>query len=166
VNLPPKTCPSCGGEYVHRIAVCPDCGETLVLVGEALPETLSPGVDLPPASQLKRVRSATTSWAKSFSELLSEAGVPHRIEIERDQEQTTPPSARFGERLCTVYVREQDLAEAQRVDALHLRMQIPDVPEQGELAPPGEDRCPACGEAVDLSAEECASCGLAFRDAE
>jgi predicted amidophosphoribosyltransferase len=40
------------------------------------------------------------------------------------------------------------------------------VPDDYGVAASGEDVCPACGEGADLSAAECASCGLAFRDAE
>ena len=62
-------------------------------------------------------------------------------------------------------MREADVAEAARLDAEHLRTQIPDVPEDFGIAAPQEDLCPACGESADLAAAECASCGLAFRDA-
>ena len=157
MTLPPKHCPECGEEYVHSVSVCVDCGVALVLAGEAV--TVH---DLPPASALRRVRTATLSWARSFSVLLTETGIAHRVELEPDADGSAV--ATRGERLCSVFVREADVADATRLDAEHLRSQIPDVPEGFDLATPGEDRCPACGEPADLAAAECASCELAFRD--
>jgi hypothetical protein len=158
VTLPPKLCPECGEEFVHTVAICPDCGVTLVL-------ELEPDAEREPTSvaALRRVRTATSSWARSFSERLSAAGIAHSIEAE-------PAAPRAGERasreerLYSVYVEPEDLETAARLDLEHLRSQIPDVPE--ELAAAAEDHCPACGEPADLAAPECASCGLAFRDAE
>ena len=157
--LPPKHCPECGAEYVHSMSICADCGVALVL--ERLGRVLE---ELPPASQLRRVRTATLSWSRSFSEQLTQAGIAHRVELEPDPDGSQQASR--GERLCSVFVREADAADAARLDAEHLRTQIPDVPDDFGLAAPGEDTCPACGERADLAAAECASCGLAFRDAE
>jgi hypothetical protein len=155
--LPPKHCPECREEFVHSVAVCPDCGVALVLELEPAPAHV-----LPPASALRRVRTATASWARSFSERLSAAGIAHRIEAE-----PPPPAgerAAREERLLSVYVEPERLEAAARLDQEHLRAQIPDVPE--DVAPPAEDHCPACDEPADLDAPECASCGLAFRDPE
>ena len=157
--LPPKHCPQCGAEYVHSVAICADCGVALVH------DRLAPMVeDLPPASQLQRVRTATLSWSRSFSERLAEAGIAHRVELEPDPDGSQ--QATRGERLCSVFVRDADAALAARLDAEHLRSQIPDVPEDFADMTASEDACPACGEPADLAAAECASCGLAFRDAE
>ena len=157
--LPPKHCPECGEEYVHSVSRCAACGVALVLASEPISVR-----ELPPASALQRVRMATLSWSRSFSEQLAAAGIGHRVELEPDPDGSI--LATRGERLCSVFVREEDLAEAARLDAVHLRSQIPDVPEGFDPAAPGDDRCPACGEPADLAAPECADCGLAFRDAE
>lgn len=164
VTLPPKLCPECGQEYVHTIAVCADCGVELVLEGELEREREPvPRFELPPLSALVRVRAATISWSRGYAQRLEAAGIPHRIELEPDAGATT--SARHGERVCSVYVRAEDVPAATLLDFAHLRSQIPDVPEDFGVADTGEDICPACGEPADLTAVECASCGLAFRDA-
>jgi hypothetical protein len=159
MTLPPKRCPECGEEYVHSVLVCAECGVTLVLAGEPIPVR-----ELPPASDLLRLRTATLAWAYSFSDLLAEAGIPHRIEPEEGPARA--PSGSPGEQRCSVFVRPEDREQAARLDAQHLRSQIPDVPEDFAAGAIEEDHCPACGEPADLAAPECASCGLAFRDME
>jgi hypothetical protein len=154
--LPPKLCPACGGEYVHTVEACPACGVRLVVAGEPIAVQ-----ELPPASQLRRIRSASFSWARSFSERLVEAGIAHRVELD-----PAPERGERGERSCSVFVREQDVELAAQLDAEHVRAQIPDLPEDFSAAAADEGRCPACGEPADLEAAECPSCGLAFRDAE
>lgn len=159
MTLPPKRCPECGEEYVHTVLVCADCGVALVLAGETIPTR-----ELPPTSELVRVRTATRSWAHDFSERLAEAGIGHRVELEDE------PGRRAGfahdAQLCSVFVRAEDGEEAARLDAEYLHSQIPDVPEDYARRAAEADRCPACGEPADLAAPECPSCGLAFRDAE
>ena len=59
---------------------------------------------------------------------------------------TAAPSQPAANDSASVFVREADVAEAARLDAEHLRAQIPDVPEDFGLAAPQEDLCPACGE--------------------
>jgi hypothetical protein len=164
VMLPPRRCPECGEEYLHSVAVCPDCGVALVLEGESISAPPAPVDELPPASDLRRVRTATVGWARSFSDLLGEMGVPHRVELEDDSVRVAGIPA--DEQLCSVFVRPEDGERAAQLDSQLLRSQIPDVPE--DFVPSyGEDgQCPACGEPADLAAAECGSCGLAFRDAE
>ena len=157
--LPPKHCPECGGEYVHTVLVCARCGVALVLAGEPIAVR-----ELPPSAELSKVRTATLSWARSFSDLLAEAGIAHRVEPEDDSARAAGGPG--GEQLCGVFVRAEDREQAARLDAQHLRSQIPDVPEDLAGGAAEEGHCPACGEPADLDAPECASCGLAFRDAD
>ena len=164
VMLPPRRCPECGEEYLHSVAVCPDCGVALVLEGESMPARSAPAGDLAPASDLHRVRTATMTWARSFSDLLDEVGVPHRVELEDDSVRVAGIPA--DEQLCSVFVRPEDGERAAQLDAQLLRSQIPDMPEDFVTGPVEDDQCPACGEPADLAAPECGSCGLAFRDAE
>jgi hypothetical protein len=159
--LPPKRCPECGEEYVHSVQLCPDCGVTLVLEGEPMPVHEH---ELPPAEYLVRVRTATLVWARSFSDLLVEAGIPHRVEPEDDSVRVAGVPA--DAQLCSVFVRPEDRERVAELDAEHLRSQIPDMPEDFAGGSSEEGACPACGEPADLAAPECGSCGLAFRDAE
>ncbi len=159
MTLPPRRCPECGEEYVYSVQLCPECGVALVLEGEPIPVH-----ELPPASDLLRVRTATLAWARSFSDLLADAGIAHRVEPEDDSVRVTGVTA--DAQLCSVFVRAEDRERATELDAEHLRSQIPDVPEDFAGGAAEDDRCPACGEPADLAAPECASCGLAFRDAE
>jgi len=159
MTLPPRRCPECGEEYVHTVMVCAECGVALILAGDPIPVR-----ELPPSSQLLRVRAATPSWARSFSDLLTDAGIAHRVEVEGDPARAADGPA--DAQLFSVFVRPEDGEEVARLDALHLRSQIPDVPEDYAAGAVGEGLCPACGEPADLAAPECASCGLAFRDAE
>ena len=162
--LPPRRCPECGEEYVHSVQFCPDCGVALVLEGESIPAAPAPVDDLPPASDLHRVRTATVAWAHSFSDLLGEMGVPHRIEMEHASVRVAGIPA--DEQLYSVFVRAEDREQAAQLDAQLLRSQIPDVPEDFVAGSGEDDHCPACGEPADLAAPECGSCGLAFRDAD
>jgi hypothetical protein len=164
VMLPPRRCPECGEEYLHSVAVCPDCGVALVLEGEAMPASSEPADDLPPASDLHRVRTATVAWARRFSDLLAEEDVPHRVEFEVDSVRVAGIPA--DEQLCSVFVLAEDRERAAQLDAELLRSQIPDMPDDFVPGSGEEGRCPACDEPADLSAPECGSCGLAFRDAE
>ena len=159
MTLPPKQCPECHEEYVHTVQVCAECGVALILAGEPIPIR-----EMPPASELLRVRTATVSWARSFSELLAEAGIEHRVELEGDPVRVA--GGPHDAQLCSVFVREEDREDAVRLDAEHLRSQIPDVPEDFSGSAAADDRCPACGEPADLGEPECPGCGLAFRDAE
>jgi hypothetical protein len=157
--LPPKRCPECGEEYVHTVQVCAECDVALVLAGEPILIR-----ELPPTSELVRVRTATRSWAHNFSELLAEVGIGHRVEEE--EESGSVAGFAHGAQVCSVFVRAEDAEEAARLDARYLHSQIPDVPEDYAQRAAEADHCPACGEPADLSAAECPSCGLAFRDAE
>jgi hypothetical protein len=159
--LPPRRCPECGEEYLHSVQFCPDCSVALVLAGEPMPVSRQ---DLPPASELVRVRTATVAWAHSFSDLLAEEGIAHRVEFEDDS--VVVAGIPRDAQLCSVFVLPADREHAVELDAEHLRSQVPDVPEDFAGGASEEGRCPACGEPADVAAPECGSCGLAFRDAE
>jgi hypothetical protein len=160
MQLPPKVCPECGEEYVHAASMCVHCDVALQLPSEgagAEPE------GLPPASELTLVRAASVSWVRGFSLRLAEAGIPHRVEL-FDAAGDTRARAQAG--TCGVYVRPADAEEALRIDAAHLRSEIPDLPDEVGPAEAGADGCPACGEAIGPDASECGSCGLPFLDVE
>jgi hypothetical protein len=58
-----------------------------------------------------------------------------------------------------VFVHPQDLERAREIEQRQLRETLPDLPEDGAVAPDG---CPACGAPLTEGAAECAECGLAF----
>ena len=149
--LPPKVCPECDAEYLGSATTCAECDVPLVHA-----EELEPLGELPPVSELVCVRSAGVAWARSYSERLSEAGISHRIEAGGG-----PPGAPESSS-CQVFVRPEDAEAAAEVDALHLRTQIPDLPDAAEEGEADLESCPACGVSVSADARECSSCGLAL----
>jgi len=159
-----RMCPECGEEYLPTVSECADCRVALVASGD---EPVHPtSRELPPAAQLVCVRTATLGWAQGLSELLSEAGITHRLEAQEPDDSSTQTAARrrLADSPYGVFVREQDVAEAREVDREFMRTQIPDVPEEAAAVVEGEG-CPACGAAVAADAVECPECGLALLEA-
>lgn len=156
-------CPRCEAEYLATAVECADCGIALVHPEElATRETES----LPPIAELTCIRAASVGWTRALSEYLSEAGIPHRIEAlrgedEDDESLRRRPNYRLP---YGVYVRSEDAERATAVDDTFMRSQIPDLPDEHETSGGAEDveACPACGERVDLDTPECPSCGLAL----
>lgn len=153
--LPPKICPDCGEEYVHSAVTCVHCEVALVHAEEA---HSAPSQELPPASELSPIRIASSGWALALSELLVEAGIPHRVEVVSEDAAGRRGS---GPGPYGVYVRSEDAERARTLDTRHLEREIPDLPEGWEGSPAGED-CPACGASVADDAAECPDCGLAL----
>lgn len=155
--LPPKVCPRCREEYLHSVSVCVHCDVTLVLAGE-LVEASEPG--LPPSSELHCLRACDGGWAVALSELLREAGIPHRV----DRVASSPEGGRHA---YAVWIRRDDLERARPIDEAHAARQVPDFPEdvdaeyrEAELHEGGDQACPACGERVEPHHDECSGCGL------
>lgn len=158
--MPPKICPECREEYVHVASVCIHCNASLVLEGEV--PVGSAAEALPPVSELVCVRASSVGWAMSLSELLAEAGIPHRIQAatsdadegtQRNPGQNLP----FG-----VFVLAEHEEAATRIDLAHTGRQIPDIPEDFGQSEISADVCPACGESIAPTATECPDCGLAL----
>jgi hypothetical protein len=160
-----RVCPECGEEYLPTVDQCIHCRVALVAAGAA--PAPAPR-ELPPASQLLCIRAASLGFAQRLSQMLSDAGITHRLEaLERDAEGPAPSAAargRFAEMPYGVFVREEDAAAAREVDQAHMRLQIPDLPDETVEAAAGEG-CPACGAAVAADAAECPECGLALLEA-
>jgi len=121
---------------------------------------------MPPIAELTCVRAASVGWVRALSGCLSEAGIPHRIdalrgEDEGDESVQRRPNYRLP---YGVYVRSEDAERASEVDASYMRSQIPDLPDGHEATGGAGDAesCPACGEGVTLDTTECPSCGLAL----
>jgi hypothetical protein len=160
-----RVCPECGEEYLPTVSECADCRVALVAAGSAAPAAPT-SRELPPVSQLVCVRTASLGFAQGLSDLLSEAGITHRLEAQEPDEPAPEAAARgrFVDRPFGVYVREQDLADAREVDREFMRRQFPDVAEDATVGAVGEG-CPACGAAVAADAAECPECGLALLEA-
>ena len=164
--LPEKTCPRCGCTYMHTATQCSDCRVALVL-GDELEEEATR--ELPPATELTAVRISSVTWARSFSEVLSEAGIPHRIDSPTHGGHSAPRMRRRSEDgSVAIFVRPGDREAALALDAEFAQSQIPDLPEPmttTALDSPSEG-CPACGSPIQLDAAECPGCGLYLGEAE
>jgi hypothetical protein len=157
--IPPKVCPRCGEEYLHTAIECVHCQIALVhhdQVGEI------PVEELPPPSELRRIRAAGAAWVVSLSEQLTEREIPHRVEPLNDAEADAQGG---GAGPYGVYVRDEDFEAAKAIDTAYLKREMPDLDEsqlEEALAGDDDDGCPACGDPVAPDAVECAGCGLAL----
>ena len=156
-------CPRCEGEYLATAIECSDCGVALVHPDELVAHETE---TLPPVSELTCIRAASVGWTRALSGHLSEAGIPHRIEAlrgedEGDESVQRRPNYRLP---YGVYVRSEEAERALEVDASFMPSQIPDLPDEHESSGGVEDveTCPACGERVNIDTSECPSCGLAL----
>jgi len=165
--MPPKFCPECRDEFVHSATICVGCDVPLVLEGELGADR---GEELPPISELVCIRASAVGWARALSEKLAEAGIPHRIQAagaddgEGEGEQQKP-----GENLpYGVYVLDEDVEEATKIDLEHTNSEIPDIPEgfEGAQSDVADDACPACGDPIVPTTDECPGCGLAILPAQ
>jgi hypothetical protein len=160
-QLPPKTCPSCGDEFVHTALRCPDCDVELV-VG---PVERPAAPELPPAAELAPVSRGEPWEMQRIAEALQEAGIASRID-------TYPPSGAGPAResgevpvslvgsLC-IYVAFEDVqAAAALAQHVQLGAVLEDLGEDVSEAP--ADGCPACGSALPDGAASCSDCGLEF----
>ena len=111
---------------------------------------------------------SAVGWARALSEKLAEAGIPHRIQAARaddgeGRQQKPGENLPYG-----VYVLEEDVEDATEIDLEHTNSEIPDIPEGFENAQPDgdEETCPACGDPIGPTTDECPGCGLAILPAE
>jgi hypothetical protein len=160
----PKTCPRCGEEYLATVTLCADCGIPLGGSGAAGPADPEPE-ELPAAADLVAVRNAEVSWIEGLAGALAEAGIASRVELPSERDQRQVQGRGMGAFRCTLYVRQEDVAAAARVDAAFARTQVPDLPE-AEAAWAAAEACPGCGSTLAADAEECRECGLAFGGGE
>src|SRR5262245_1417257 len=166
MDVPFKTCPRCGVEYVATALVCSDCNvalEVLPTEGAEPPAIAS----LPPASELTRIAAGGPWEMERLALELQEAGISSRIDAmpsgapsSRPVAGAPPRGSGAGARLA-LYVppSEEELA----------RSVIQGILAEagaggGGRAREGEslDACPACGAAISPIASACADCGLEF----
>ncbi|HYB12958.1 MAG TPA: hypothetical protein VEG67_05770 [Myxococcota bacterium] len=149
-----KVCPSCEGEYLPTVEVCPDCRVPLVAEGEPRKTRGESELVLPPGEGLVVIREAELAWAVGLGEALAAAGIPHRLD---------PPGTRPGSSArWAVRVAEADAPRAAALDADHARRELPQLAEDTPGSAASEDRCPGCGEPLAGDAGECTECGLVF----
>ena len=155
----PRICPSCGEEYVATVERCVTCDVALVAASEVV---LPAPEELPPASELVRLRVEHPTWIEVLAQHLAEAGIPSRVELVASDR----PATRGAPAPCALFVRAEDVERARGIDTDLLRTQLPDLPADVSPEWREAEACPACGAALEAEASECAGCGLAFRDAE
>ena len=162
-SIPPLFCPECESEYLATATECVDCRVPLVTEAALAEREVE---ELPPVSELVCVRAAAVGWAQALSDLLVEAGISHRIEAVRDDDDDDSLKKQPTSRLpYGVWVRGEDIDLARDIDARFMRSQIPDLGEDLGTEPSmgaPDDTCPACGDAFPANAAECPGCGLAI----
>jgi ribosomal protein L37E len=151
-----KVCPECAGEYRPDVLRCADCGVPLVHPEEI---AFRDARELPISGGLVALRTAAIAWVRALAADLDRKGIRYRV----DRRQ-----ARSEGRL-TLYVRRQDRAAAEAVDAARERIEPPldreeAIEEPSNVAPfraePVTHKvCPRCGGEYRLDAERCADCG-------
>ncbi len=154
-----KVCPECRCVYRLSATECSDCQVPLVF-----PDELPEEAEFPPASELLPYRIASVMWCRAFSDALSEAGIPHRIDAPPEEgEQAEKLKRHSHDQAVALYVRHEDRERVERIDAEFVQRQIPDMPAPGaggEDDQGGEECCPACGDPLEETASECPGCGL------
>jgi hypothetical protein len=158
MQLPPKTCPRCGEEYVATVAICADCG---IPLGSEAPAAAAGPEPLPSVEGLVALRHAEVPWIEGLAGALAEAGISSRVELPREADLRRVPGRGLGALRCTLYVRREDGAAAARIDAEFARSQVPDLPA-AETAWSESEGCPGCGASLAAEAQECPECGLTF----
>jgi len=164
----PKYCPSCGAEYQHTASECADCRVALVheVPVPSAPPITAKGV-LPAVQDLSLCSTGTGDQVEELAELLQAAGISSRID-------SHPPgvplsagprqmfgfqTSRLGLYVLGLYVRPEDLEEAQRI----VEQRKAEKLEASPAAVGTElEACPGCGARIPQDAESCLECGLEF----
>ncbi|HZF10275.1 MAG TPA: hypothetical protein VFE33_15910 [Thermoanaerobaculia bacterium] len=153
-----KVCPECAGEYRPDVLRCADCDVPLVHPEEI---AFRDARELPLTGGLVALRTAPIAWVRALAEDLAGRAIRYRVDRRE---------ARSEGRL-TLYVRRQDRATAEALDAARERIEDPlDSEEEEAIEEPSNVApfralpvthkvCPRCGGEYRLDAESCADCG-------
>lgn len=121
-DLPPKYCPSCGGEFVGELTHCPDCGIPLVRELPDLPEGDDPG-------DLEEVfRTGDSTLLPVIVSLLDSSGVPCIVQGGEATGGLFPMGSAAGKELSAVILVPESRAEEARA----LLVAAPEVPLEEE----------------------------------
>jgi Putative prokaryotic signal transducing protein len=121
-DLPPKYCPSCGGEFVGELTHCPDCGIPLVRELPARPEDIAEG-------DLEEVfRTGDSTLLPVIVSLLDSSGVPCIVQGGEATGGLFPMGSAAGKELSAVILVPGSRAEEARA----LLVAAPEVPLEEE----------------------------------
>ena len=155
MNPGEKICSRCRCVYRPGVDRCSDCGVDLVH-----PDEVTAPTELAEAPELVAIRITSVMWARAFSEVMSEAGIPHRIDQPPTDDATRGLRRRSHDQAVAIYVRPEDAEAARRADADFVKTQIPDLPTEVASGEEESESCPACGDPLDPDRSECPGCGL------
>lgn len=158
-----KYCPSCQDEFRAEVEFCAECGVALVFLDE-LQVQEEPVSVFPSLAELELLRMGDGHWIRELALKLRALGIIFRIEQtdELARRGELDPKAFTVRDSYALFVRREDLAQAQAVDQAHYREEVERVVEsEGDAeARTSDDACPACGGLLPAHCEECPECGL------
>lgn len=148
-----KICPECNVEYFARVAVCADCGVSLLFPEQVEKQRAERAEMLDQtAGNLVSVREGDKNWLHELQQELLASGIPCRLSL--------APGCRAGECGATFHllVAADHREEATRAIEKYYRETHPEILESESMA--AEGKCPACGHPAGPEARECPDCGL------
>ena len=157
-----KICPECREEFRRDFDTCSDCGVPLAFPNDVPPE---PTGDERPSLEI--LTKGGPRELEAFAQYLLANGVPSQIDTDppsdgaESKARETSTGFRGHSTELALYVRLEDLAQANELGESYVRRQLPDfdgAAVEGEIL----ESCPACGTPLAQGAEACGECGLEF----
>ena len=146
LNLNPVFCPKCKLGFSPATVSCPSCGLELVPEEEiAADDNIESEIDV---SDLILLRTEQVHWIQNLVDRLGETEIPFRV-----------LSHNVGGAV-SVYVRNEDLERARRIDHEVYKLEVQGTEELRYSRDLEFGSCPACGASLEKLEKECRSCGL------